>query len=92
MPFNLFVKPDLKVQFNIDLSIFTTIKRAKMVAAAACTLKSCIVVEVILNIVAIVEVIADNVSILLNHKITTIGIISAFPLFCWCHAQCRIEE
>ena len=92
MPFNLFVKPDLKVQFNIDLSILTAIQRAKMVAAAAGTLKTCVVVEIIFHIVAIVEMIADDVAILFHYKITAIGIVTPFPLLAWCHAKSRIKQ
>ena len=36
--------------------------------------------------------IADNFTVFSNNQITTIGIITANPLFCRCHAKGCIQE
>ena len=38
-------------------------------------------VEVIFNIVSVIEMIADDLAILSDNEITTIGIIPTFPFF-----------
>lgn len=53
--------------------------------AAASTLKTGVVKEIIFNVIAIVEMIADNVSVFLHNKVTTVCIITTFPLFSRCH-------
>ena len=36
--------------------------------------------------------IANNLTILANHEISTIGIISSCPFFGRCHSECSIKE
>ena len=63
-----------------------------MIAGTACSFKSGIIVEIIFYIIAIVEMIAYNVSIFFYYEITTICIVTTFPFFCRCHSKSRIKK
>jgi len=59
--------------------------------ATARTLKSCVVVQIILNIVTIVKVVADYFSICSHDQEAAIRIVFAIPFLSRCHAQCYIK-
>ena len=62
-----------------------------MVATAATSFESCIVIEIVFNIIAVVKMVADDFTILANYKIPTVGIISSISFFGWCHAKSGIK-
>jgi len=63
-----------------------------MVAATAGTFKARVVVKVIFHVVTIVEMVANNVTILLYDKVAAVGIVAAFPLLGWCHAEIELTD
>ncbi len=53
--------------------------------AAATSFKTCIVIKIIFNIVAVVKMVTDYFTIMANYEVSPVGIIASIPFFGRCH-------
>ena len=63
-----------------------------MVATTASSFKSCVIIQIILYVVAIVEMITNYLSITTYNQVAAIGFISAIPFLRRRHAECCIKK
>ena len=63
-----------------------------MIAATAGTLETGIVIEIVFHVVAIIEVVANNVSVLFHDEVATVGIVAAFPFLGWSHVEIELTD
>lgn len=64
----LFLKSYLQIHLDINTSVISSVKRAKVISSSTCPFKTSVVIKVILNIILIVEMIAYNLTVLTDYK------------------------
>ena len=73
--YSLADESNLQIQFDIDLTVLSTIKFSKFMPCSTTALKASVIIQIILYIITIIEVIANNITIFLDNEITAISIM-----------------